>query len=188
MNILSRNKQVEVIAALTEGVSIRATERLTGVHRDTIMRLGARIGRGCAGVHDHMMRNLNVARIELDEAWSYVGKKQRKVTPEDGANVGDQYVFLALDASRKATLSYRIGKRDGATTEAFCADLRKRVLNRPEISSDAFSAYPWAIELAFGTEVDYGQIVKAYHGEPAIDAARHIASSRSRLASASAAA
>jgi IS1 family transposase len=172
MNILSRDKQIEVVAALCEGTSIRAVERLTGIHRDTIMRLGARVGQGCAALHDRMMRGLNVARIELDEAWSYVGKKQRKVTPEDGANVGDQYVFLALDASRKAILSYRVGKRDGVTTQAFCADLRERIINRPEISSDAFSAYPWALDLAFGIDMDYGQIVKQYHGEPAIDAAR----------------
>ena len=76
MYILSREKQVEIIAALVEGCSIRAVERLTGVHRDTIMRLGARVGQGCAALHDAVMRNLQVARIELDEAWSYVGKKQ----------------------------------------------------------------------------------------------------------------
>lgn len=78
MNVLSRDKQIEVIAALCEGVSVRAVERLTAVHRDTIMRLGARLGHGCAALHDRMMRDLNVARVELDEAWSYVGKKQRK--------------------------------------------------------------------------------------------------------------
>ena len=77
MNILPSDKQIEIIAALCEGVSIRATERLTGVHRDTIMRLGARVGAGASVVHNRLMRGLNVARIELDETWSFIGKKQR---------------------------------------------------------------------------------------------------------------
>lgn len=100
MNILPREQQIAVISALVEGCSIRAVERLTGVHRDTIMRLGVRVGMGCARLHDAMMRELNVPRIELDEAWSYVGKKQARVRPEDGANVGDQYVFIALAGPR----------------------------------------------------------------------------------------
>jgi hypothetical protein len=77
MNILPRDKQIHVISALTEGCSIRATERLTGIHRDTIMRLGVRVGEGCAALHDEMMRFVQVNRLELDELWSYVGKKQR---------------------------------------------------------------------------------------------------------------
>lgn len=78
-NVLPFDRQVEVIAALTEGVSIRATERLTGIHRDTIMRLGVRVGRGCDVLHHKLMRGLRVSRLELDEAWSYVGKKQKCV-------------------------------------------------------------------------------------------------------------
>jgi len=77
MNILSRDQQIQIIAALTEGMSIRAVERLTGVHRDTIMRLGARVGAGCAALHDRTMHSLRVGRIELDEIWGYVGCKQK---------------------------------------------------------------------------------------------------------------
>lgn len=172
MNVLPRDKQCEIIAALCEGVSIRATERLTGIHRDTIMRLGVRVGKGAATVHDRMMRGLNVARIELDETWSYVGKKQRKITPEDGTDKGDQYVFIALASTAKAILSFHVGKRDMANTQAFMGDLRARVVNAPEISSDGFSAYPQAIDDAFGLECTYGQIVKKYAGEPSKDAAR----------------
>lgn len=172
MNILPRDKQIAAVSALCEGLSIRATERLTGIHRDTIMRLGARVGHGCAALHDRLMRDLNVARIELDEAWSYVGKKQRLVKPEDGPLMGDQYVFLALDGSNKAILSYRVGKRDAATTHAFVSDLRNRVVNRPEISSDAFNAYPAAIEAYFNNQVAYGQIDKHYSHESAKPAAR----------------
>ncbi|MFI5023971.1 MAG: transposase [Alphaproteobacteria bacterium] len=172
MNILPRDKQVEIIANLTEGCSIRAVERLTGVHRDTIMRLGARVGMGCAALHDRMMRKLQVGRIELDEAWSFIGKKQRKATPEDGASVGDQYVFLALADSAKAIISYRVGKRDAENTRAFVADLRARVVGAPEISSDAFNAYPAAVNLAFGPHCQFGIVEKHYTADFAIEAAR----------------
>lgn len=172
MNILPFEKQIEIVAALCEGVSIRAAERLTGVHRDTIMRLGARVGKGAALVHDRMMKGMNVARIELDEAWSFVGKKQRKLKPEDSTDLGDQYVFIAMASSAKAILSFHIGKRDLPNTRAFLHDLRARVVNAPEISSDGFQAYPQAIDDAFGIECTYGQIVKKYVGEPSIDAAR----------------
>lgn len=172
MNILPIEKQTQIVSALAEGCSIRATERLTGVHRDTIMRLGVRVGQGCSQLHDRLYRNLNVPLIELDEVWSYVGKKQRRVTPNDALEKGDQYIFTALDSVHKNILAYRVGKRDMTNTCEFAADLRQRVLNRPQISSDGFASYPDAIERAFGIDVNYGQIVKQYRGEPPITTAR----------------
>jgi IS1 family transposase len=151
-NDLPFDRQVEIISALTEGVSIRATERLTGVHRDTIMRLGVRVGFGCNAIHDALMQNLSVARIELDEAWSFVGKKQKQLTEADGPDKGDQYVFIALAGAAKAILAYRVGKRTAVNTRAFLMDVRDRVLGAPEISSDAFNAYPPAVEEAFGLD------------------------------------
>ena len=114
MKDLPFDKPVAAISALTEGCSIRATERLTGIHRDTIMRLGVRIAQGCAELHDHMMRNVNVVRLELDEAWTYVAKKQRKVTPKDGTDVGDQHIFLGMDVTNKR--SCRIVSASGIPT------------------------------------------------------------------------
>ena len=173
MNVLPRDRQIAVIAALSEGMSIRSVERLTGIHRDTIMLLGARVGRGCAELHDAMVRDLPVSLIELDELWSYVGKKQRKVLPTDGVEVGDQYVFIALDATNKAILSYQVGKRNAENTEAFAFDLRSRITGTPQISSDAWPPYLMAIWRAFPNKgADYGQIVKSYQGEPPINAAR----------------
>ena len=128
MNTLSVDKQIQAISALTEGVSIRATERLTGVHRDTIMRLGVRVGEGCAKLHDQLMRGLNIGRVELDEIWSFVGKKQRKLSETDSGEVGDQYTFTALDSTTKAILSYTVGKRSLENTMTFAADLRQRIL------------------------------------------------------------
>ena len=165
MNVLPFDKQVSVIAALTEGVSIRATERLTDIHRDTIMRLGVRVGEGCAELHDRMMVGLQAGHIELDEVWSFVCKKQKRVMPFDPPSVGDQYLFTAMDATGKAILSYRVGKRTAENTQDFLADLRERVINRPEISSDAFQPYPEAVEQAFGMDVDYGQIHKSYQND-----------------------
>lgn len=158
---LSREQQIIVISALTEGMSIRSVERLTGIHRDTIMRLGARVGLGCAKLHDRTMHSLRVGRLELDEAWSYVGKKQRRVKPGE-ADTGDFYVFTALASTAKAIVSYRVGRRDKETTREFLVDLRERVLGKPEISTDGFNAYLEAVELAFGAVCNYGQIVKSY--------------------------
>lgn len=172
MNILPRDKQIQAISALCEGVSIRATERLTGIHRDTIMRLGARVGVGCARIHDVMMRDLNVPRVELDELWSFVGKKQRRLSRTDDKTKGDQYIFIALAGAAKAIISYSIGKRNADVTQEFVADVRYRVLGAPEISADAFQAYPKAIELAFGIDCTFGTVDKHYRAGVAVDAAR----------------
>lgn len=172
MNVLPRDKQIAVISALTEGCSIRSVERLTGIHRDTIMRLGVRVGQGCAGLHDWIMRDLQIPRIELDEAWSFVQKKQARVRPGDPGDFGDQYIFLALAGAAKAIISYRVGKRTAENTRAFVADLRERVLGAPEISSDGFLKYPVAIEMAFGIDVHYGIIEKHVAAERVVEAAR----------------
>lgn len=172
MNVLPFDKQVTVIAALCEGLSIRSVERLTGIHRDTIMRLGARVGAGCERLHDYYMRDLTSPVIELDELWAFIGKKRRRVKATDPAEMGDCYTFIALDTVNKAIIAYRSGKRDGDNTEFFLADLRSRVRGKPVVSSDAFGLYERSVERTFGTSIHYGQIIKKFHGEPAIDAAR----------------
>ena len=95
MNVLTFDRQVAVIAALTEGCSIRSTERLTGIHRDTIMRLAARVGFGAIKFHDRTVHSLQVPRLELDEAWSFVGKKQRRCTPADGIDREGRSICLS---------------------------------------------------------------------------------------------
>ncbi len=173
MNILPFDRQVAVIAALCEGMSIRSVERLTGVHRDTIMRLGVRVGEGCARLHDYFMCDLNVAAIELDELWSFVGKKQRRLKPEDSREKGDYYTFIGLDAVNKAIVAYRTGKRDSTTTSYFVSDLRARVMGAPVISSDAMIFYADAVRFAFRNRVHFGQITKHYAAGPAVaEAAR----------------
>lgn len=171
MNILPFESQVAAIAALTEGVSIRATERLTGIHRDTIMRLGVRVGEGCAALHDRMMRGIQVPVIEFDEIWSYVGKKQRRVQPGE-VDKGDRYTFIALDATRKAIISHVTGKRNEATTRAFVNDVWERIVNRPQITSDGWGPYIEAVAECFGDGADYAQLVKHYAADHSVQAAR----------------
>ena len=96
-----------------------------------------RVGVGCAVLHDRLFQNLNVPLIELDEAWSYIGKKQKRLTPEDSSEKGDQYVFIALDATNKAILTYLVGKRTSENTVAFVADLQivKKYVGEPPINA-----------------------------------------------------
>jgi transposase len=100
-NVLSKDKQIAVIGALAEGSSIRSIEQITGVHRDTIMRLAVRVGQGCATLLDKKMRNLSCQHLQLDEIWGFIGKKQRHVRPSDDPQYGDVWTFCAIDADTK---------------------------------------------------------------------------------------
>lgn len=173
MNVLSFETQVRIIAALTEGCSIRSVERLTEVHRDSVMRLGVRVGEGCARLHDRMMRDLQVNLIELDEQWDFIGKKQKRVRQGDPDEMGDVWLFVALAATQKAVLSYVVGKRDSDNTEALALDLRARIVNRPQITSDGYTPYPSAVALAFQNAVDYAVLTKKYVGDSNLPDAAH---------------
>jgi len=156
-----------VVRCLVEGSSVRATERMTGVHRDTIIRLMQRVGAGCKKLMDAEMRDLECHHIQVDEIWGFVRKKQRHVTKKDDPRkVGDFYTFIALDEESRLIPSYKVGKRDGATTQAFIDDLASRLAVRPQISADGWSAYVEAIDRTFGADVDFAQIVKSYEAEP----------------------
>jgi IS1 family transposase len=159
-NNLETEKKVLAVSMLAEGSSIRATERVTGIHRDTIMRLGVRVGEACAKIMDDKMRGLTCKRLEIDEIWGFVGAK-RKNADRVGAH-GDVWTFIALDADTKLIPTFIVGKRDTYHARAFMDDLAGRMANRVQVSTDALAAYPDAIERGFGTEADYGQIVKTY--------------------------
>jgi len=161
MNVLPREKQIEVIAALCDGLGVRAASRITGVNRGTVAALALKVGNGCAELHDRMMTGLRVSRLELDELWAFVGKKQKRVTPKDMAVKGDAYTFVGLAASSRAIVSYRTGKRTDATTDDFIQDLRGRVIGSPEISTDGFTPYQPAIRDTFRNSA-HGVIVKTY--------------------------
>jgi hypothetical protein len=117
-NVLPRSKQVAVIAALTEGCSLRCTSRMTGVDRETVGTLLARVGEGCEALMNDTMVNLPCARLELDELWAFVGKKARHVKEGDDASVGDTWTWLAIDADTKLVPSFLVGKRTDADARA----------------------------------------------------------------------
>lgn len=161
-HVLTHEEKTLIISALAEGSSIRAIERITGIHRDTIMRLGVRIGQGCARILDKEMRDLTCDDIQLDEIWGFIGKKQRHVRIGDDATMGDVWTFCAIDRKTKAVPAYKVGKRDVRTATAFLSDLSSRLQNRPQISTDGLKAYVDAVERGFGADADYGMIVKTF--------------------------
>ena len=161
-NVLSTDKKIAIIGALTEGSSIRSIERMTGVHRDTIMRLGVKIGEGCTTLMDAKMRNLPCRRLEMDEIWGFVGKKDRNVRMGDSMEVGSVWTFCAIDAETKLVPAFKVGDRTPATANAFAKDVAERMAYRVQISTDGLRAYVDAIETAFGGDADYGQIIKVY--------------------------
>ena len=166
MNLLPFSQQVEVVSLLIEGMSMRATARTVGVDRNTIMRLNRRVGDACHRLHHARMRDLQCTRLEMDETWGFVGKKQKNVQDGDPAEYGDAYLWLALDVHTRLIISYLVGKRTAESARAFVADVRGRVVNRPQITTDAFLGYEDAVEAAFGTEVDYVMMNKKAGGYP----------------------
>jgi IS1 family transposase len=163
-NILKTEKKVAVISMLAEGSSIRAIERITGVNQNTIMSLNRRVGDACKKIMDEKMRGLTCKQIEVDEIWGFIGAKQKNA--KRAKAYGDVWTFIALDADTKLIPSYVVGKRDAYHAKAFMSDLAGRLANRVQISSDSLRAYEDATERAFGSEVDYGQVVKTYAVTP----------------------
>jgi IS1 family transposase len=159
-NILKTEKKVAAISMLCEGASIRAVERITGIEKKTIGRLALRVGQARKRIMDEKMRGLTCKNIEVDEIWGFIGAK-RKNAARAGA-YGDVWTFIALDADTKLIPSFIVGKRDLYHTRAFIEDLSRRLSLRIQLSSDAMLSYPEAIEGGFGSEVDYGQLVKTY--------------------------
>jgi IS1 family transposase len=174
-NVLNTEKQTAIIGQLAEGSSIRSIERITGVHRDTIMRLGVKVGQGCTSLMDAQMRNLPCRRLELDETWGFVGKKDRQVRRGDSMEVGSVWTWCAIDAETKLVPAFHVGNRTAASATAFVRDLSERMAYRVQISTDGLGAYVDAIEKAFGADVDYAQIIKTYGHEETTDNRRYSA-------------
>ena len=165
MNTLPRDKQTAILAAHVEGTSIRSIERMTGVHRDTIMRLIVRTGQNCGRLLNERVVRIPAKHIQVDEIWTYVFKKQARLSSLDHPDMGDQYVFIGMDADTKLVISHLIGKRDAVSAYEFMRDLKDRVHGRPQVTTDGFRPYINAVEDTFGADVDYAQLVKLY-GQP----------------------
>lgn len=174
MNVCKPERQAAALSALVEGASIRSAERMTGVNRDTIQRVLVRVGAACAQLMDARMRCLPCQRVQVDELWCYVAKKQRQVRGDDDrSRVGDFYTFVALDSDTKLVPSFRVCKRDGPNTRAFIADLATRMHGRIQLSTDAWTSYREAVDTHFGSSVDYAQVVKSYEAEYPDGSARY---------------
>jgi IS1 family transposase len=182
-NILPRDKQIEVLQHLVEGNTLRSTTRLTGIHRTTISNLTIRFGEQCRRLMNGMFRNLDLDHCQVDEVWTFVAKKQARLTVEEKAlrgDIGDIYLWTVFDESTKLVPCFRLGKRSADMARRLMVDLYSR-LNKPiphasdshdykvgryepitQISTDGFPGYPEAVDLAFGPYVDYGSLIKNY--------------------------
>jgi len=168
MNKLKREKQKQVVAALAEGNSIRATVRITGVAKNTIVKLLADLGMACAEYQNTIFENLPCKRIQCDEIWSFCYAKERNV-PEDKKGVfgyGDVWTFTAICADTKLVPAWHIGRRDLENATMFMKDLAPRLANRVQLTTDGHRMYLEAVEGAFGCDIDYGQLIKLYGDTP----------------------
>ena len=163
MNCLDTETRVKVVNCLIEGCSIRATVRLTGVAKNTIVKLLADLGCACAAYHNRHVRNLKVRRLQCDEIWSFVGTKAKNVRLErKQEGWGDVWTWVGIDADTKLVVSYLVGGRDGGWAKDFMEDCAKRISNRVQITTDGHKAYLDAVEEAFGADIDYAMLQKIY--------------------------
>ena len=168
MNVLKPEKKIAVLSALLEGCSIRATSRMTGCHKTTIMRVLNDIGARCQAELDERLRNVECEAVECDELWSFIWKKEAMLTDEDkeqNPEYGDAYTFVAFEPDSKAVIGFHVGKRTADNTHRFIWDLSRRLLGKPQISTDGFTPYITAIEHAFGADAHYAMIVKTFSAE-----------------------
>src|SRR2546429_1329585 len=163
-NNLEIERKVLAVSMLEEDNRIRRIERGTDLPRVSITRLGVRIGQACKQILDAKMRNLTCRHIEVDEIWGFIGKKEKRATTKESMiiGLGDVWTFIALDSETKIIPTFVVGRRDSYHARVFMDDLAGRMDNRIQVSTDALAAYPDAVERGFGSDIDYGQIVKTY--------------------------
>jgi IS1 family transposase len=173
MNRLDKARRAQVVRCLVEGCSIRATVRMTGASKNTIVKLLVDLADACIAYHDRHVRNLKVRRLQCDEIWNFVGAKAKNATPEKKAEGwGDTWTWTAIDADTKLCISYLVGGRDLGWATEFMQDCARRISNRVQITTDGHKAYLEAVESAFGADIDYAQLQKVY-GAPSEDHKRY---------------
>ena len=167
MNKLPTDKRVQILEMLVEGMSMRAASRVAKVSINTVTKLMVEAGEACATYHDEAVRDVEARKVQCDEIWAFCYAKDKNVARAKSAprGAGDVWTWTAIDANNKMILSYEIGDRSGATAIEFMDDLRGRLANRVQLTTDGLNAYLEAVEGAFGGDVDYAQLIKLY-GEP----------------------
>ncbi len=164
MNTLSKEKRTQIIGMLIEGMSLRATSRLADVSINTVTKLLTEIGSACADYQDRTLRNLRCKRIQCDEIWAFVYAKEKNVPEEKKGHFGfgDVWTWTAIDADTKLVPSFLIGTRNARSAAMFIDDLKSRLANRVQLTTDGHKAYLTAVEDAFGADVDYAMLQKIY--------------------------
>jgi IS1 family transposase len=168
MNKLTQAKRVQIIAALVEGNSIRATCRMTGAAKGTVLKLVVDLGKACANYQDRTLRHLTCKKIQCDEIWSFCYAKEKNLPDQLKGKLGfgDVWTWTAIDADTKLIVSYLVGDRSAHYAKKFIDDLASRLAHRVQLTTDGFKAYLTAVESAFGAEVDYAMLDKIYNAPP----------------------
>ncbi len=164
MNKLTHAKRTQILAMLCEGSSMRSISRIADVSINTVLKLLVEAGEACLILHDETVRNVKASRIQCDEIWSFCYAKDKNVPAAKDApeGAGDVWTWTAIDADTKLIVSYFVGDRSGQSAIAIMDDLRARLSNRVQLTTDGHKAYLEAVEGAFGGDVDYAQLVKMY--------------------------
>jgi IS1 family transposase len=168
MNKLSLERKTQVIKVLCEGNSIRSTARITDTAINTVVKLLREVGSACLDYQDKAMRNLNCKKLQCDEIWSFVYAKEKNVPEEHNGEFGygDVWTFTAIDADTKLVPAWFVGLRNAKCAYEFASDLKARLANRVQLTTDGHGMYLQALESAFGADIDYGMLVKLYGPEP----------------------
>lgn len=164
MNKLSVAKRVQILSLLCEGSSMRAVSRLADVSINTVSKLLVDAGRICAEFHDEMVRGVKAHRVQVDETWTFTYAKAKNVDKAKAApeGAGDTWTWTAIEADSKLIISWLVGGRSGEYAAEMMHDLRSRLVNRVQLTTDGHRAYLEAVEGAFGMDVDYAMLVKLY--------------------------
>ncbi len=164
MNKLDSKMRAQILHLLCEGQSIRSITRVTGASKNTVIKLLVDAGKACMAFHDANVQDVNAKRIQVDEIWSFTYAKQKNVATAKAApdGAGDTWTWTAIDADSKLIVSYFVGGRDSDCAILFMDDLRSRLANRVQLTSDGHKAYLEAVEGAFGGDIDYAMLVKMY--------------------------
>jgi IS1 family transposase len=163
MSQLDHNRRAQVLRCLVEGNSIRATVRLTGVAKNTVVKWLTDLANTCVAYHNSHVCSLRVRRLQCDGIWNFVGAKAKNATAERKAEGwGDTWTWTAIDADTKLCVSYLVGGRDAGWAKEFMEDCARRIRNRVQITTDGHKAYLEAVENAFGADIDYARLQKIY--------------------------
>jgi IS1 family transposase len=168
---LTSAKRVQVVKCLVEGNSLRATARMTGVARNTVSSLLVDLAKACWDYQNDALRGLTCRRVEADETWAFCYAKEANVPEAHKGEFGfgDIWTWVAMDADTKLVVSWLVGERDTPTAIDFMTDVRERIANRTQLTTDGLVCYLTAVEEAFGADVDYGQLIKVYGHNPDSD-------------------